>query len=139
MNAAMICENEFAVQSDINNNGGRATIADLTGCTAVFFFKDNELRGAYHILCGNEESDGKLAAQGQDTANFFQVVTPTVNQAILVSEAIMMELGEKNVDFDTQYYPYTQGNYWFAEVTTGSRTATLTTGNRVCPSEEAKK
>jgi hypothetical protein len=111
----------------------------LNGCTAVFFFRDDELTGAYHILCGNEESDGKLAAEGQDTANFFQVVASTITRAALVEKAIMTYLGEENVDARTQYYNYVPGNFWFAEVVTGTRTATVTTGNRVCPSEEAKK
>lgn len=57
-----VCENQFVTAITIKNNGGSATVVDLTGCTAVFFYLDTTLRRAVHIMCGNERPDAETAA-----------------------------------------------------------------------------
>jgi hypothetical protein len=57
-----VVENEFVDAMQIKNNGGHATVADLSGCTGLFFYMDTTLRRVVHILCGNEEADAKTAA-----------------------------------------------------------------------------
>jgi hypothetical protein len=49
IDASKICENEFATKPDIANNNGIATVVDLTGCTALFFFQGDVLTSAYHF------------------------------------------------------------------------------------------
>ncbi|KAM3075827.1 hypothetical protein ACMFMG_007952 [Clarireedia jacksonii] len=62
-NANQVMENEYVTAMQIKNNGGKATVADLSGCTAIFFYMDTTLRRVVHILCGNEATDAKTAAQ----------------------------------------------------------------------------
>ncbi|TGO08380.1 hypothetical protein BTUL_0212g00190 [Botrytis tulipae] len=62
-NANQVLENEYVDAMQIKSNGGKATVADLSGCTALFFYMGTTLRRAVHILCGNEEADAKTAIQ----------------------------------------------------------------------------
>ncbi|KAF7923376.1 uncharacterized protein EAE97_010814 [Botrytis byssoidea] len=62
-NANQVLENEYVDAMQIKSNGGKATVADLSGCTALFFYMGTTLRRAVLILCGNEETDAKTAMQ----------------------------------------------------------------------------
>ncbi|TEY66788.1 hypothetical protein BOTCAL_0132g00210 [Botryotinia calthae] len=62
-NANQVLENEYVDAMQIINNGGKATVADLSGCTALFSYMDKTLRYVVHILCGNEATDAKTAVQ----------------------------------------------------------------------------
>jgi hypothetical protein len=56
-------ETEYVNAMQIQANGGHATVTDLSGCTALFFYMSTTLRRAVHITCGNEEADAKIATQ----------------------------------------------------------------------------
>jgi outer membrane biosynthesis protein TonB len=58
-----IKENEYVTTATIAGNSGHATVTNLSGCTAVFFYMGTTLRRVVHILCGNEESDARTAAR----------------------------------------------------------------------------
>jgi hypothetical protein len=58
-----IGENEYATAMKIRTNGGRATVVNLTGCTALFFYMGGMNRRVAHILCGNEEEGAKQMAK----------------------------------------------------------------------------
>jgi hypothetical protein len=45
--ASQVCEGTFV--SFVSTNGGSATVVDLTGCTAVFLYKDKTLKLTAHI------------------------------------------------------------------------------------------
>lgn len=61
--ANSVKETEYVDAMQIKNNGGHATVTDLSGCTALFFYMGNTLRRAVHVTCGNEEADAKTATQ----------------------------------------------------------------------------
>lgn len=61
--ANKVADNEFVTAMQIKNNGGEATVTNLSGCTALFFYMDKTLRRVVHVLCGDEENDAEAAAK----------------------------------------------------------------------------
>ena len=61
--ASKVAENEFVTTKEIKLNSNSATVVNLSGCTALFFYKDTELYLVAHVPCGNEEAQSKRAAQ----------------------------------------------------------------------------
>lgn len=56
-------ETQYVGAMNIRRNDGRATVVNLTGCTALFFYMGGMNRRVAHILCGNEEEGAKKMAQ----------------------------------------------------------------------------
>nr|POE65269.1 hypothetical protein CFP56_34936 [Quercus suber] len=109
MDANNICENEYVLPATISDNNGAATVVDLTGCTAVFFYLEDEdsgtptLRYAYHIQCGIEATDGQTAAQmspGVDTA----VIAATSSDTYETTKAAIMAGRPTITNFIFQIY-----------------------------------
>lgn len=61
--ANAVKDNEYVGAMKIITNDGKAKVINLTGCTALFFYRETTLRRAVHILCGHEEDDAKTAAR----------------------------------------------------------------------------
>lgn len=135
--ASRVCENEFVQMSTITSNGGSATVADLTGCTAVFFFTDNTLNSVYHISCvndGNEMTDGETAGEVNSSSNYAVIVAANSANYDAVKQGIMN--GNSEIQFaglssyDANNIP--SGKGIFVTATTGSRDTTQDTRAKVC-------
>lgn len=118
----------------IKNNGGKATVADLSGCTALFFYMDTTLRRVVHILCGNEETDAKTAAQAAAGSDSVTIGANTQHNFDEAKKGVLA--GKPNIKVNLQHI------YSTAKVTdtiaitlhSSDRATTITegTGERVC-------
>ncbi|KAJ8069834.1 hypothetical protein OCU04_000248 [Sclerotinia nivalis] len=133
-NANQVMENEYVDAMQIKNNGGKATVADLSGCTALFFYMDTTLRRVVHILCGNEATDAKTAAQAAAGSDSVTIGANTQHNFDEAKKGVLA--GSPNIKVNLQHI------YSTAKVTdtiaitlhssNGATTITEGTGARVC-------
>lgn len=90
-----INEHQFVVSK------ASATVWNLSGCTAVFFWNFSKTPSAFHILCGsNEEEDGAKAAEiavGAGADSYFVIVSQTDASHKGVRAGIMKTLNREKI------------------------------------------
>ncbi|KAK2604300.1 hypothetical protein N8I77_007243 [Diaporthe amygdali] len=55
-------ENEWITALKVKS-GDKISVINVSGCSAVFLWNENDIPSVFHIFCGQEEADGKKAAQ----------------------------------------------------------------------------
>ncbi|THV48108.1 hypothetical protein BGAL_0268g00200 [Botrytis galanthina] len=133
-NANQVLENEYVDAMQIKSNGGKATVADLSGCTALFFYMNTTLRRAVHILCGNEEADAKTAMQAAVGAD--SVTIGAQDKTHLDAAKRGIRAVKPNFTFNDDVIYEVKKDTDTTAITlssvTGSKTLTEGTGPRIC-------
>lgn len=130
--ASKVCESTYVRATQINNNGNSATVVDLTGCTALFFFKQDTLTAAYHIFCGNEATDADTAAENEQGSSYVGILAADSDHYTAAYNAIHdnnpdIEIGALQV-YDTNL----NGRSIFATASTGNHEITTDVKDKVC-------
>jgi hypothetical protein len=130
----------ISLVSRIHPPDGTALVADLTGCTAAFFYEgNNELVAAYHILCGNEGTDGNAAVYMEADANFVTIVADTQANADNLIAAIWAIKPDIGYTYPIIYGEEYANDIISARDSTGTHDVTLTVqGGTLCPTSDKK-
>lgn len=134
-NANQVLENEYVDAMQIKSNGGKATVADLSGCTALFFYMDTTLRRAVHILCGNEEADAKTAMQAAVGADSVTIGAAKDDEHLDAAKRGIRAVKPNFIFNDDVIYGVKKDTDTTAitlSSVTGSKTLTKGTGPRIC-------
>jgi hypothetical protein len=130
--ASKVCEGTF-----VSINGGSATVVDLTGCTAVFLYKDDALKLAAHISCvaGTDQvAEAEQAAELSSGSNYAVIVAKnsgnyeSVKQGVLQYDPDIVVAALKTYNSDN----LASGKAIFVTATTGSTSTTEDTRDKVC-------